>query len=226
MPGPTPEFWQSKFETNHVPWDRGASNPQLARWLDEHALKPCRIAVPGCGSGHEVVALAARGFEVTGLDYAPAAVARTRFALAALTAQTVTTVTTVTAATAAARGSASPTLHAEVIEADVLKWNPPAPFDAAYEQTCLCALHPDHWVTYARQLHAWLKPGGTLFALFVQGLKPGAANGFVEGPPYHCDIHAMRALFDSTHWQWPKPPYVRVPHPMSIAELAVVLTRI
>ncbi len=199
MPGPTPEFWQSKFESNHVPWDRGIASPQLARWLDDKALAPCRIAVPGCGSGHEVVQLAARGFEVTGLDYAPAAVALTRAALAGASA--------------------------EVIEADVLNWNPVTPFDAIYEQTCLCALHPDHWVNYARQLHAWLKPGGKLFALLVQSLKPGAANGFVEGPPYHCDIHAMRALFDDTRWRWPKPPYARVPHPMGFAELAVVLAR-
>ena len=225
MPGPTPEFWQSKFETNHVPWDRGASSPQLARWLDEQTLKPCRIAVPGCGSGYEVVTLAARGFDVTGLDYAPAAVARTQFALAALNTQTALTTLAALAVPPSAGSSAGPTFHAEVVEADVLKWNPATPFDAAYEQTCLCALHPDHWVSYARQLHAWLKPGGVLLALFVQGLKPGASNGFVEGPPYHCDIHAMRALFDDTRWLWPKPPYARVPHPMGFAELAVVLTR-
>lgn len=201
MPGPTPEFWQSKFEANQLPWDRGAASPQLARWLDDKTLTPCRIAVPGCGSGHEVVQLAARGFAVTGLDYAAAAITRTRSALA------------------------TASVKAEVIEADVLAWNPPVLLDAVYEQTCLCALHPDHWVSYSLQLHAWLKPGGKLFALFVQGIKPGAANGFVEGPPYHCDIHAMRALFDGTHWEWPKPPYERVPHPMGFAELAVVLTR-
>ena len=68
MPGPTPEFWQSKFKANQLPWDRGAASPQLARWLDDKTLTPCRIAVPGCGSGHEVVQLAAREFAVTGLD--------------------------------------------------------------------------------------------------------------------------------------------------------------
>lgn len=207
MPGPTLEFWQTKFETNHVPWDRGAASPQLARWFDDQLLAPCRIAVPGCGSGHEVVQFATRGFDVTGLDYAPAAVARTRAALANT------------------NNNANASTRAEVIEADVLKWNPSSPFDAIYEQTCLCALHPDHWVGYARQLHTWLAPGGRLFALFVQGLKPGAANGFVEGPPYHCDIHAMRALFDDTRWRWPKPPYERVAHPMGFAELALVLER-
>lgn len=202
MAGPKVAFWQEKFAQHNTPWDRGAPSPQLFAWLDDGALAPCRIAVPGCGSGHEVVVLAARGFDVVALDYAPAAVTRTGEALRAAG------------------------VSADVIEADVLTWQPQAPFDAVYEQTCLCALHPDHWVAYADRLHGWLAPGARLFALFMQGARTGAADGFVEGPPYHCDIHAVRALFDGARWQWPKPPYVRVPHPMGIAELAVVLTRI
>ena len=32
------------------------------------------VVVPGCGRGHEVVELARRGFEVTAIDFAPAAI--------------------------------------------------------------------------------------------------------------------------------------------------------
>ena len=49
-------------------------------------------------------------------------------------------------------------LQADVVQADVLQWSPAAPVDAVYEQTCLCALHPDHWTAYAAQLQAWVKP--------------------------------------------------------------------
>lgn len=205
MAGPDVGFWQERFERGETPWDRGRVNPQLERWIDAGELAPCALAVPGCGSGHEVAELARRGFEVTGLDYAPAAVARTAAALAGLDAA------------ACARGRA--------IEADVLQWQPEAPFDAIYEQTCLCALHPDLWVEYAARLRHWLAPGGRLFALFVQILRPGAAEGFVQGPPYHCDVHAMRALFPAAHWDWPRPPYARTTHPSGMAELAVVLRR-
>ena len=201
MSGPTIEFWQSHFDAGRTPWDRGEANPRLVGWLADGELAPCRIAVPGCGSGHEVVRLAQAGFDVTALDYAPAAVARTR-------------------ANLAAAGAA-----ATVVEADVLAWSPAAPFDAIYEQTCLCALHPDHWVAYARRLCAWLRPGGRMFALFMQVARPGAASGLVEGPPYHCDINAMRALLDASSWTWPKPPYERVPHPMGLAEIAAVIAR-
>ena len=205
MAGPTAEFWQQKFEAGHTPWDRGAVNPQLVSWADGGALAPCRILVPGCGSGYEVAELARRGFEVTGLDYAPAAVARTRSRLDSL--------------------DASARSHAWVVQADALHWRATVPFDAVYEQTCLCAIHPDLWVPYAQQLHRWLRPGGELFALVVQIHRPGASQGLIEGPPYHCDINAMRALFPLERWHWPKPPYERVAHPSGMAELAVVLRR-
>jgi hypothetical protein len=59
----------------------------------------------------------------------------------------------------------------------------------------------------------------------MQAVRPGAASGLIEGPPYHCDVNGMRALFDASRWTWPKPPYERVPHPMGHAELGVALIR-
>ena len=199
MAGPTKEFWQQRFAAGDTPWDRGEANPQLGAWLAAGALKPCRILVPGCGSGYEVAALAAAGFEVTALDYATEAIGRTR------------------------RRLDRAGLDATLIEADALAWRPHRAFDAVYEQTCLCALYPDQWRDYADQLHRWLAPGGRLYALFVQFPRPDAAEGAIQGPPYHCDINAMRALFPEPRWAWPKPPYPRTTHPRGLAELAVIL---
>jgi methyl halide transferase len=201
MAGPTREFWNERFQSGDTPWDRGSVNPQLTSWLADGTLPPCRILVPGCGSGHEVVALALAGFAVTALDFAPEALARTSERLRSASAS------------------------ATMVEADALAWHPEQPFDAVYEQTCLCALYPDHWRHYADQLHQWVAPGGRLYALFVQMLRPGAAAGSVEGPPYHCDVNAMRALFPAGRWDWPKPPYARTDHPRGLAELGVVLGR-
>ena len=206
MSGPDVDFWQQRFLSRQVPWDRGAPSPQLRAWLDAGQLSPQvlggPLAVPGCGAGYEVAELAAHGLRVIAIDYAAAAVALTRERLA------------------------HSDLRAEVVQADVLLWQPEVPLSAVYEQTCLCALHPDHWTSYAQQLRRWLRPGGQLYALFMQMHRPGAAKGLIEGPPYHCDINAMRALFPSQIWQWPKPPYAQVPHPMGMQELAVVLTRL
>lgn len=202
MAGPTIEFWQTRFEKKEIGWDRGSPSPQLLAWLHRGALQPCRIAVPGCGSGWEVAELAQRGFEVTGIDYTAAAVVATRALLD------------------------SKGLRAEVLQADVLSYQPEQAFDAIYEQTCLCAIHPDHWFDYARQLHQWLKPAGSLWVLFMQMTRPAATEeGLILGPPYHCDINAMRALLPQRDWIWPKPPYAKVPHPSLAHELALTLVR-
>jgi SAM-dependent methyltransferase len=200
--GPDVAFWQARFESGQTPWDRGQAHPQLKAWLAAGLIRPGqRVAVPGCGSGHEVLMLAEAGIDVLGLDYAPAAVALVRSRLA------------------------QHGLSAAVEQADVLGWQPAAPLDLVYEQTCLCALHPDHWRRYADQLHAWLRPGGQLLALCMQAPRPGAAEGRIEGPPYHCDIHAMRALFPSERWDWTPPPYAATPHERGWHELALVLGR-
>jgi SAM-dependent methyltransferase len=201
--GPDVAFWQQRFESRDTPWDRGCVNPQLLHWLSEGAIdaRSGVIAVPGCGFGHEVAALAQAGSPVVAIDYAPAAVAQTQ------------------------RRLSEQRLRAEVVQADVLAWRPGAPLAAVYEQTCLCALHPDLWTAYAAQLHGWLRPGGRLFALFMQAPRDSAGEGFIEGPPYHCHIHAMRSLFPAPLWEWPKPPYRHVPHPRGFGELAVILTR-
>src|SRR6059036_4069105 len=100
MSGPTSDFWQANVKSNVTPWDRGEASPQLRQWLSSDVLTPCRIIVPGCGSRYEVALLAQSGFDVTGIDYAPAAIGRTRSALAATNA------------------------GGEVIEADVVTFTP------------------------------------------------------------------------------------------------------
>lgn len=201
MAGPTKDFWDQRFAAGDTPWDRGASSPQLRTWIGSGLLKPCRILVPGCGSGYEVVELALAGFEVVGLDYSDRAIAR------------------------AHQNLKDAGVDAALVQADALTWRPNRPFDAVYEQTALCALYPDVWREYADQLYRWIAPGGRLFALFVQLLRPDASSGSIQGPPYHCDINAMRALFPEPRWGWPKPPYARVTHPRGLEELAVVLER-
>lgn len=202
MTGPDAAFWHARFMAGDTPWDRGVPGAQIEAWSQAGVMKPCRIAVPGCGRGWDAVELARRGFEVTAIDYADAACDATRAALAAAG------------------------LRAEVVQADVQSWRPARPFDAVYEQTCLCAQHPTCWRGYESSLSAWIRPGGRLFALFMQRMRPGASEqGLIEGPAYHCDINAMRMLFEDARWVWPAPPYARVPHPGGSHELGMVLAR-
>jgi methyl halide transferase len=187
--------WEEKYRTRNIPWDRGAISPALLGWLEDGELPPSgRILIPGCGHGHEAVELARRGFQVTALDIAPSALAHLADQL---TAAGVT---------------------AERVCADALSWQPAQTFDAIYEQTCLCALNPEHWATYEHQLFNWLRPGGKLFALFMQTDRDG-------GPPYHCALPEMQTLFSQPHWQWPEGAPGRVAHPNGLFEFAAELTR-
>lgn len=232
MHGPDRQFWQQRFEAQNLPWDRGEPGPQLQHWLANGLIRPGdRVAVPGCGSGHEVLALARAGVHVIGLDYAPAAVAQARQRL--LDAGMALTLRPPSASSQPGPGSPADDSHATpasshlicIEEADVLLWQPPAPLDVVYEQTCFCALHPDRWAAYARQLQRWLRPGGKLLLLAMQCQRPGAAEGRIEGPPYHMDIHMVRSHLVATEWDWPAPPYPQIPHPRGWQELALELTR-
>ncbi|MEO1526886.1 MAG: methyltransferase domain-containing protein [Planctomycetota bacterium] len=185
--------WQQRYENEQTGWDRGEPNPALLHWLESGALTSGRVLVPGCGRGHEVVELARRDFEVTAIDFA-------RTATQILTQRLL------------GQG-----LVADVLRESVLHFAAETPFDAIYEQTCLCALAPKHWPAYERRLHASLKPGGTLFALWMQSSTTG-------GPPFHCGLDAMKDLFAEDHWRWAEERF-SVDHPSGMTEIGSVLTK-
>ena len=182
------EFWESRFQENRTPWERGDLNPAFLAWRGSGALMPCRILVPGAGRSPEPRALADAGFDVVALDLADSAVQ----------------------AQAARLGAA------RAVRGDVTTWRPDTPFDAVYDQTCLCALPPALWPAYEAQLRSWLRPGGRLFMLFMQTGRDG-------GPPFDCPIPAMRRLFQA--WEWPDTLPDPVPHRLGGTEQPAILVR-
>ena len=136
--------WEHFYQNGKTGWDRGDISPNLNYWLENQQLEPCRILIPGCGNGYEVLHLAEKGFDVVAIDIAPTAVDNLNKALA------------------------DNKLKADVILADFFSWNPDKPFDAIYEQTSLCALSPEQWQSYEKCLYNWLKSDGKLLAQFMQ----------------------------------------------------------
>ena len=63
-----------------MPWDRDEPNPQLAAWAESVGLDGAgsSAVVVGCGMGADAEFLVARGFDTTGFDIAPAAIAEVR----------------------------------------------------------------------------------------------------------------------------------------------------
>lgn len=189
--------WEEKYRSGHVPWLRPDLNPAFVHWFDSAmpgAVAGLDVVIPGCGSAPEVVAFAQRGAQVTAIDLAPSAIA----AQAAMLVRAGVT--------------------AQLVQGDVLSWRPPRPVDLIYEQTCLCAIPPSLRPAYAGFAREILKPGGRLFALFMQTESD-------KGPPYHCDMAEMGALFDHQAWSWPSEQSLRSAHPAGMSELGFVLTR-
>lgn len=186
--------WEQRYRTGRTAWDRGGVSPALLHWIGAGEMPRGRVLVPGCGHGHEVAELIRHGCQVTAVDIAAQPVMRLIGQLNELQ------------------------LHANVIQADLLHWQPAEPFDAIYEQTCLCALDPADWADYERRVADWLLPGGRLFALFLQ-------TGRAGGPPFDCALTDMRTLFDPARWQWPDTPPLDVPHPNGLVEQGFVIVR-
>lgn len=185
--------WESRYQTGKTGWDRGKPSPQFTAWFLENNHPNLRILVPGCGRGHEVIELVQAGHDVVAIDFADSAVMSLKKSRAKL-------------------GK-----HFEIIQENVLEFSASEPFDAIYEQTCLCALEPMNWERYVSQLYSWLKPGGTIYAMFMQTKS-------TSGPPFHCDLTHMQELFGEDHWIW-ETVSSAVDHPSGLHEIPCVLKR-
>src|SRR5271169_4758618 len=115
----TREYWETRYRTNDMPWEKGAPSPGLVDFLAAHGELPrATVCVPGCGTGHDVLTWAQTGFQAFGFDLAPSAVQLSRErALAAR-------------------------VGAEFQIADFLRSDPPFLFDWIFEHTLFCAIQP------------------------------------------------------------------------------------
>jgi SAM-dependent methyltransferase len=164
-----PEFWESRYRSQEMPWDLGGPAPPFEDLLNNPEYSallpspPARVAVIGSGAGHDAALFGKAGFEVTGLDYAPGAVtmARQRYGTVA---------------------------HFE--QADLFHL-PPAyhhAFDMVVEHTCFCAILPSQRPAYVEAVHQLLKPAGCFIGLFWAHNEKG-------GPPFKTDEDEIRTLF-------------------------------
>ena len=75
-PHPEETRWNNRYRDGDTPWDTGFPSTELQRSLAEAKLTPCRALELGCGTGTNTVWLAQQGFDCTGIDLAPRAIAQ------------------------------------------------------------------------------------------------------------------------------------------------------
>ena len=70
-------FYEMMYRYFRAPWDIGARE-ELISLVESGRIKPGRAIDLGCGTGANAIYLAQKGFEVTGVDYAEAAIEKAR----------------------------------------------------------------------------------------------------------------------------------------------------
>lgn len=135
----SPEFWSERFERQFTPWDRGGVPVNLKQFVGQ-SRQPYTTLIPGCGAGHEVVFLSEAGWDVTAIDFSPAAVAAARSNLGKWAGR--------------------------VLQADFFDFKPARPLGLIYERAFLCALPRAKWPDIARRWAELLPQGGLLAGFF------------------------------------------------------------
>jgi SAM-dependent methyltransferase len=166
----TVTFWEDAYARGGDGWELGRPAPPLADFLDATPPPLGRVAVPGCGRGHDARLLATRGYEAIGFDFAPAALAAAR--------------------ALAARDRVDVTFEDRDVFA--LGHQLPNAFDGVWEYTCFCAIDPARRAEYVQSLARTLRAGGWLLACFFP-LR--AVNA---GPPFVVSEAEVRRLFAPT----------------------------
>ena len=164
--------WNERYLKGETPWERGTPAPPLLELLekaDPEIWGGGAVLVPGCGTGHDVRALATRGFVTLGLDLAEEAFRRAH---------------------------AHPKVGGEDYEiGDFLDaaWREGKRFSAIWEHTCFCAIDPSRRKDYAKACAELIIPGGCLVGVFF--LTPYDPDEEWSGPPFPTSIGELDSVF-------------------------------
>jgi SAM-dependent methyltransferase len=161
-----PAFWERLYATGEDGWELGEPHPTLAHLLRTAPPPRGRVAVPGCGRGHDARLLARHGYQVTAFDFVPSVLDRAR---------------------ALARREG---VVADWQARDLFGLVPDyaGSFDGVWEYTCFCAIAPGRRGEYVEVVSRILKPGGWFLAVFFP-VRPGTG-----GPPFPVDRDEVRRL--------------------------------
>jgi SAM-dependent methyltransferase len=136
-----PEFWTSRYLAGTTPWDFGGVPAALKSFLARSSA-PGKVLIPGCGSGYEVQAFHAAGYDVTAIDFSPAAVEQAKKVLGILAER--------------------------IVLGDFFSYDfEQQRFDLIYERTFLCSMPPPRRRNYVNRVADLLLPGGRLIGLFL-----------------------------------------------------------
>ena len=138
-------YWRHRWETGDTPWDQGGAHPALRSRLASLGA-PGSVVVPGCGAGHDALALAEAGWSVTALDFSEQPELDDRLAR-----------------------HGGRLVIGDAFEEPLIE----APFDLWFDHTFFCAIAPADRETWGARAAELVAPGGHLAAvIFPVGELP------------------------------------------------------
>lgn len=152
-----PEYWDHIYRNEQPRWDLGEATPVFENWLKNRKTQDTgRIAILGCGNGHDALLFAENGFDVTAIDFADEPL-------------------TLLKKNIPDQQKNISLLHADIFD---LPGRYSEYFDFVLEYTCYCAIDPVRRNEYVEAVHRMLRPSGQLIGLFFP------TDGRPGGPPF------------------------------------------
>lgn len=132
-----------RMPLDRIPWNNATPPDALVELVASGKVKPCRTVDLGCGAGNYAMSLAGIGFDVTGVDGSPTAIAIAR-------------------EKAEEKG-----IRCNFIVADLLGdlYEVDGTFDFAYDWEVLHHIFPEDRETYVKNIHKILNPGATYLSV-------------------------------------------------------------
>ncbi len=163
-----PNYWDEKYNSNNTGWDMKSSNPVFVDLLKEKKIiNPCKLLITGSGKGYDAIAAAEEDYEVTAVDFSTKAIEIARH----LAEQNSVQINF---------------LQKNLFDLPLEFINY---FDAVFDYTTYCAIHPSRRQEYAEVMSKVIRPGGKLIALLFP------VDGREGGPPFNIDILVFYKLF-------------------------------
>lgn len=162
-----PAFWDELYARGGDGWELRRPAPPLEEYLTRNRPPEGKVAVLGCGKGHDARLFARLGYRVWAFDFAAQAIRD---------------------AEALAKQESLPIAFEQRDIFDLAK-DYAGFFDGAWEYTCFCAIDPPRRSEYVRLVRQILKPEGWFLACFYP-VREGT-----DGPPFPATEAEIRRLF-------------------------------
>lgn len=168
------QYWSERYNQANTGWDLGKASPILTEILPQLKIPRQRIAVLGCGSGHDAAHFAQSGHIVTGFDFSEEALLKSQKNYGSIASL-------------------------KFVRADAL--NIPVQyrgqFDIVFEHTCYCAIPPQSRNSLVQSWNQLLTERGHLLGIFFVHPK-------FHGPPWggsEWEIRErLKKTFDFRYW--------------------------